>query len=181
MKARAFKPGWIGSDVVQQRFFKASFKADSAVISPDPDPKYRGKGGSTLIDQVKSDLNHGNGKWIGYHGQQITATLLFDQPRLISSLSISMIKSVNEHIFPPASIQVWGGKDKDHLILLQTLRPPPPAQDDRGKENILLDSRFSPKEISCIKLVPTPIANISGWIKDKNAKSWLFIDEVFIL
>lgn len=180
VKARAFKPGWIGSEVVQQRFFKSTFKADSAVISPDPDPKYRGKGGNTIIDLVKSDLNHGNGKWIGYHGQQITATLLFDQPKLIGSLSISMIRSVNEHIFTPASIQVWGGKDKDHLSLLQTLRPPLPDKENRKKENVLLDSRFTPKEMGCIKLVFTPIANISGWIKDKGAQSWLFIDEVFI-
>lgn len=180
VKARAFKSGWIASDIVQQQFYKATWKADSAVLMPDPDPKYRGRGGSTIIDQVKSDLSYGNGKWIGYHGQQLTATLLFNQPRQISSISISMIKSVNEHIFPPASIQVWGGKDKDHLSLLQTLRPPPPAMDDRAKVSVLFDSPITPREMGCIKLVLTPIANITGWLKDKNAKSWLFIDEVFI-
>lgn len=180
VKARAFKPGWIGSEVVQQHFYRSTWKADSAILLPDPDPKYRGTGGNTLIDLVKSVPDYGNGKWIGFHGQQVTATLLFNKPANVSSITISMIKSVNEHIFPPASIQVWGGRDKDHLSLLQTINPPPPANDDRDRKNITFDSRFAAREIGCIKLVLKPIPNVFPWLKDKNAKSWLFIDEVFI-
>lgn len=180
VKARAFKSGWIGSDMVQQQFYKSTWRADSAIILPDPDPKYKAKGGKTIIDLVKSDLNYGNGKWLGFHGQQVTATMLFNNPVKAESITISMIKSVNEHIFPPASIQVWGGRDKDHLSLLKTILPPPPAKDDRDRQNVTFDARFTSKEIGCIKLVLKPIANISPWTKDKKAKSWLFIDEVFI-
>lgn len=180
VKARAFKPGWLGSDVIQQHFYRSTFRADSVILSPDPDLKYRARGGKTLIDLVKSVPDYGNGKWIGFHGQQVTATMLLNEPAQISSITISMIKSVNEHIFPPASIQVWGGKDKDHLSLLQTINPPPPAQDDRAKENITFNSRFTPQEMGCIKLVLKPIPNVFPWLKDKKAKSWLFIDEVFI-
>lgn len=180
VKARAFKSGWIGSEVVQQHFYRSTWKADSAILVPDPDPKYKASGGNTLIDLVKSNPDYGNGKWIGFHGQQVTATMLFNNPAHVSSITISMIKSVNEHIFPPASIQVWGGRDKDHLSLLQTIHPPPPANDDRARENITFDSRFAAQEISCIKLVLKPIPNVFPWLKDKNAKSWLFIDEVFI-
>ncbi|NII23790.1 hypothetical protein HB364_01775 [Pseudoflavitalea sp. X16] len=180
VKAKAFKPGWIGSEVVQQHFYRSTWKADSAILLPDPDPKYKASGGNTLIDLVKSNPDYGNGKWIGFHGQQVTATMLFNNPAHVSSITISMIKSVNEHIFPPASIQVWGGRDKDHLSLLQTIHPPPPANDDRARENVTFDSRFAVQEIGCIKLVLKPIPNVFPWLKDKNAKSWLFIDEVFI-
>jgi uncharacterized membrane protein len=179
VKARAFKPGWIGSEVVQQYFYKTTFKADTAILATDPDPGYKGKGGNTLINLEKSDLNFRNGKWIAYHGQTITATMLFNKPANVSAITISMIKSVNEHIFPPASIQVWGGKDKDHLALLQTLRPDPPAKDDRDRKSIMFDSRFATRELSCIKIVLQPIPNVKPWLKDKGARSWLFLDEVF--
>ncbi len=180
VKARAFKPGWISSDVAQQYFYKTTWKADTVILASDPDPKYKAKGGNTLSDLVKSDLNFGNGKWLGYHGRPVTATMLFNKPVNVSAIAISMMKSVNEHIFPPASIQVWGGKDKDHLTLLQTLRPEPPAKDDRDRKSIMFDSRFAAREVSCIKLVLQPIPNVMPWLKDKDAKSWLFLDEVFI-
>jgi uncharacterized membrane protein len=180
VKAKAFKKGWVSSDIIQKQFYRSTYKADTAILNPAPDPKYTARGGTTIIDQVKSDPPFNNGKWIGFHGQQVTAFLLFHQPRTVSNVTLSMMKSVNEHIFPPASIQVWGGVDKDHLTLLQTLRPPAPAMDDRGKENISFDTRFPAKEMKCIKLVLTPIPNITGYLNDKNAKSWLFIDEVFI-
>ncbi|MDF2187352.1 FN3 associated domain-containing protein [Paraflavitalea sp. CAU 1676] len=180
VKAKAYKKGWVASEVAQKQFYRSAWKVDSAILATDPDPKYRARGAATIIDREKAEPNYGNGKWIGYHGKPITATLLFSKPAMVSSVTISMVKSVNEHVFPPASIQVWGGKDKDHLTLLNTLRPPAPAKDDRGKMPITFDSRFAPAELSCIKLVLTPIPNIKPWIADKGAQSWLFIDEVFI-
>ncbi|WP_315820396.1 FN3 associated domain-containing protein [Paraflavitalea speifideaquila] len=171
VKAKAYKRGWISSEIIQKQFYRSTYKADTAILAPAPDPKYTASGASTIIDQVKSDPPYNNGKWIGFHGQQVTAFLLFHKPRTISNLTLSMMKSVNEHIFPPASIQVWGGTDKDHLTLLQTLRPAAPAMDDRAKENITFDTRFAPREIACIKLVLTPIPNITKWLNDKKPKA----------
>lgn len=180
VKARAFKPGWIGSDIVQQYFYKTTWKADTVILATEPDPKYKGKRGSTLNDLEKSDLNFANGKWIGYQGRPVTATMLFNKPVQVRTVTISMMQSVNEHIFPPASIQIWGGRDKDHLTLLQTLRPEAPAKDDRERKSLVFDSRFTTREMSCIKILLQPISNIMPWINDKKAVSWLFLDEVFI-
>jgi hypothetical protein len=57
MKAKAFKPGWIGSDIIQQHFFKGTYHVDSVILLSKADDKYKGNGGKTIIDGDKSDLN----------------------------------------------------------------------------------------------------------------------------
>lgn len=180
VKAKAYHKGWIASDVVQKQFYRSTWKADSVLLATEPEAKYKGKGAQLLIDRDKSDPNYGNGKWLGYHGRPVVATLLFRQPATVSNVTVSMIKSVNEHIFPPASIQIWGGPDSLHLKLLQTVHPPAPGMDDRTKDNIAFTGDFAPASLQCIRVVLKPIGNIVPWVKDQKAKSWLFIDEVFV-
>ena len=43
IKARAFKPGWIGSDVVEKRFYKAGVAPDSVQLLTAADPQYTGR------------------------------------------------------------------------------------------------------------------------------------------
>ncbi|HXB44694.1 MAG TPA: c-type cytochrome domain-containing protein, partial [Puia sp.] len=50
MKARAFKKGWHGSDAVEYRFYKATYKADTVILLKPTDSSYKGKGGKTLND-----------------------------------------------------------------------------------------------------------------------------------
>lgn len=180
VKARAYHKGWIASDVVQKQFYRSAWKADSVLLATEPEAKYKGKGAQLLIDRDKSDANYGNGKWLGYHGRPVVATLLFRQPAMVSNVTVSMIKSVNEHIFPPAAIQIWGGPDSLHLKLLQTVTPPVPGMEDRAKDNIAFTGNFAPTSLQCIRVVLRPIGNIVPWVKDPKAKSWLFLDEVFI-
>lgn len=180
VKAKAYHTGWLSSDVVQKQFYRSGWKADSAVLATEPDPKYKGKGAGMLIDRDKSEPNYGNGKWLGYHGRPVVATLLFRQPAAVSNVTVSMIQSVDEHIFPPASIQIWGGADSLHLKLLKTLSPPAPGRKDRMKDNIAFAGDFAPASLQCIRVVLKPIGNIVPWVKDKKAKSWLFVDEIFV-
>ncbi|WP_276485370.1 FN3 associated domain-containing protein [Paraflavitalea pollutisoli] len=180
VKTKAYHKGWIASEVVQKQFYRSGLKVDSILLATEPEAKYKGKGAQLLIDRDKSEPNFGNGKWLGYHGRPVIATLLFRHPATVNNVTISMIKSVDEHIFPPAAIQIWGGRDSLRLKLLKTITPPAPGMKDRSKDNIAFSGDFTPTPLQCIRVVLKPIGNIVPWVKDKKAKSWLFIDEVFV-
>ncbi len=66
VKAKAYKEGWIGSDVVELPFYKSGIKPDSAALLTEPDKSYAGNGATTLVDLIKGDLNYGDKKWLGY-------------------------------------------------------------------------------------------------------------------
>jgi uncharacterized membrane protein len=184
MKAKAFKPGWIGSDIVQQHFFKGTYPVDSAVLLSKADSQYKGNGGKTIIDGNKSDFNFGNGKWLGYKDNPMDVILMFNKAIEASSITLSMLQITGAYIFPPLQVEVWGGKDKDHLRFLDKTAPDQPGKES-GNENLAIKCNFNKTNLKYIKLVVTPVKNLPPWLpakdqKGKVQKAWIFTDEIFV-
>lgn len=65
IRAKAYKRGWISSEILEYHFYRKSFDPDSIRLLTKPNPKYAATLGATLNDNVKSDMNAGSGKWLG--------------------------------------------------------------------------------------------------------------------
>ncbi len=180
VKAKAFKPGWISSDIVEGHFFMSGIMPDSAVLLTPADPKYRAIGGKTLIDLDKSDLNFGNGKWLGYRDNDMQALLLFNHPVKAQSITFSALMNVSSYIFPPTRVDIWGGADQQHLTLLGTITPQQPGKEMTNAQNLSLKLSFAPVELKCIKFLAVPVHTIPAWHAGKGEKAWVFMDEVFV-
>lgn len=179
LKAKAYKPGWISSDVIQQHFFKEDYHVDSAVLLSKLDDKYKANGAKTIIDGVKSDINIASGKWIACKENPMEVMLLFNKPVEAASITLSMLQQIGAWIFPPAQVEVWGGIDKEHLKLLSKINPVQPAKES-GNENLAIKCSFTKEKVSCIKLLITPVKNLPAWHAAKGQKAWVFVDEVFV-
>lgn len=180
IKAKAFKPGWISSDVITQHFFKSTYVADSAQVLTPLDVKYRANGARSLVDLDKSDLNFANGKWLGYRDHELSAMLYFGKPITASSLTVSALLNVGASVFPPVKVDVWGGTDSKNLKLLGTITPPQPTKDMTAADNLALRVAFAPTEVKYIKFTAVPVHALPAWHQSKGTKGWVFIDEVFV-
>ena len=178
--ARAFKPGWTSSDVMEQHFFKTTYRPDSVILVTPVDPKYKGEGGKTLIDLDKSDLNFGNGKWLAYRQNPMEAILVFGKPVEVKDITLSMLKNVGGFIFPPASVEIWGGLEQNKLKLLRKIDPKQPDKKSKNEENLAIDCSFDPTTVKFIKVFLKPVAKLPPWHAGKGEKAWIFIDEVFV-
>ncbi len=179
IKAKAFKPGWISSDVIQQHFFKGNYHIDSALLISKADDKYEANGAKTIIDGEKSDMNFASGKWIGYRERPMEVMLMFDKPVDAGSITLSMLQQLGSYIFPPAKVEVWGGTDKAHLKLLDKIQPVQP-QKESVTENLAVKCSFDKTTVSYIKLLITPVHSLPAWHAGKGEKAWVFVDEVFV-
>lgn len=179
VKAKAFKPGWISSDMIQQHFFKGSYHVDSAILLSKVDDKYKANGGKTIIDGEKSDMNFSSGKWIACKENPMEVMLLFNKPVEASSITLSMLQQIGPYIFPPAQVEVWGGTNKNNLKLLSKLNPEQPTEKS-GDENLAVKCSFNKTSVSCIKLLVTPVRHLPTWHQGKGEKAWIFVDEVFV-
>ena len=94
IKAKAFKPGWISSDVTEQTFYKAGFLPDSAQLAYAPDPQFKGDGPQTLFDTKKGSLNIRDGRWLGYRHKMLEAIFYLNKPESISSVTVSSITDI---------------------------------------------------------------------------------------
>ena len=178
IKAKAFKPGWVSSDVVEKIFYKAGVAPDSVQLINAPDPQNKGDGALTLFDGKTGSLNFRDGKWLGYRVQPMEAFFYFDTGASISSVTVSNIVDINSYLMPPQEIEVWGGKDMASLHLLKRLQP---AQPTKEKPPYLIgyDVSFHSSELKILKVIVKPLAKLPSWHKGKADKGWVFVDEIF--
>jgi len=179
IKAKAFKPGWISSDVVEKIFYKAGVVPDSIELISQPDPQYKGQGATTLDDGKLGSLNYRDGMWLAYRVEPMEAFFYFNKESKVSSVTVSSVVDINSYLMPPQEIEVWGGNDKAALHLLKRLQPKQPS---KAIPTYLTsyDVTFTPSEIKVLKLVLKPLIKLPAWHKGKGDKGWIFTDEVFL-
>jgi uncharacterized membrane protein len=179
VKARATKDNWYASDVVEYTFFKGNYRPSLVELLNEPNPQYKGEGGNTLINQKKGEASDfKNPAWLGYREKPFEALFTFAQPTPVKSLTLSIGKNIGGFIFPPASVEVWGGPDKTHLTLLQKIQPEQPIKDQSARVEAI-QSQWKEGNYSVIKLIARPVAKLPAWHPGKGQPAWVFVDEVF--
>lgn len=179
IKARVYKDGWFGSGIVSASFYKNKYKPDSIELLAPPNEKYRAIGAKTLIDGELGSANYNDNKWLGYQ-VDMGVLLYYKQPITPQMLTLNCLKMISNQIFQPTVVQVWGGKDKDHLKLIGSIKTPEQKKDDPVIITGINCKLTSTVPVSCIKLVAKPIYKLPDWHPAKGKPSWVFADEVFV-
>lgn len=179
LKAKAFLAGWISSDIATQYFYKSVYKPDSVHLLLPPNPKYKGKGASTLFDNERGTNSFISGEWLGYREHDFEALLYFKSPIELSAVTFGNLADINSYLMPPKELQVWGGNSPTTLKLLGRINPTQP--------NKILpisitgyDCRFPKQKVTVVKLVGKPLHPLPKWHPGKGDQGWLFLDEIFL-
>lgn len=178
LNARTFLPGWTSSEVATRTFYKAGLIPDSIALLYPPDPQYKALGPETLINKKIGDTEYKTNKWLGYRETNLECLLFFDRPTTLSSVYVSTLAHIGNFIMPPAEIQVWGGLDKNHLVLLEKLRPEQPTK--LAKYRVGYSCDFKARQMKVLKIVLKPVRKLPKWHPQKGEKGWVFLDEVFL-
>lgn len=180
IRAKAFKTGWVSSDVSERSFYRAGFKTDSiSLVKAAPDLPYKTINASILTDGQKGDFNFGNGKWLGFRGQSLEAILYFNEPKEISSITISSLVNIGGYIMPPQKIEVWAGNNPRQFRLVKTLAPDQPLKEVPAYLKAY-ELNFKTIKEKYFKVVLVPVAKLPTWHKGKKDRGWVFADEIFL-
>ncbi len=177
-KARAFKDTWLGSDSVVADFYKSAYKPDSIHFISFPADSYKSEGAGILTDHITGDLGFGSGRWLGFQ-KDMEVLLQFIKRVKISSVCIHMLKNIGADIYPPVSVQVWGGNDKTHLKLLQTIKPVAAVKGDTPSL-FLEECKFSPTRLTYIKVMAVSVKKSPKWGNSPGKPGWVFADEILL-
>ena len=180
VRARAYKEGWIGSDVVSKRFLRTAFAPDSVILASAPAPEYRTIPPRLLVDGETNNLDFRSGNWIGYRQDKAAVMLYFHAPVTARSLTVSMLQSTPSYIFPAARVEVWGGEEEGSMVLLGAWNPKQPGKDETGTEIGLFQCLFEPKTVTWLKVVAHPVERLPAWHPAKGERGWVFIDEILV-
>jgi len=179
LKARAYKSGWYGSDVISSNFYKSTYNPDSILFLLPANEKYSTGGAKILTDSQLGNYDINTGNWIGFRENSMEAMLFFRQPVTIQSVSLNVLRQLPTYIFPPAKVEIWGGTDKNNIRLLSVITPKTTKNADKDAF-IKVDAKFKPQSISCLKIVARNVKKLPVWHPGKGEPAWLFVDEIFL-
>jgi len=179
IKARAYKVGWYGSDIVQANFYRSTYSPDSISFIVGPNSKYSGDGPKTLIDKDLGGNNFGNGKWIGSQ-KDLVVYMQFAKPVDLHTITLNCMRNIGSQIFLPIGIEIWGGTDATHMKLLSRLNPAAPKKDDPFMVKGMDCNLTAAHPLTCLKIIAKPIQNLPSWDPVKKQPGWVFMDEIFL-
>ena len=181
LKTRAFKPGWISSDMVQKTFYKSDIHPDTIYFVTNPDKKYPGSGAKTLIDYELGEKNFSNGKWLAYKDTTMKFVIGFKQARPLQTAHFNAFIDNGSYIFPILSIMIEGSNDGKEFKKLNEAKFPSLKETDVVREN---------KSFSCAipagaaykyyRFTLLNLKKLPTWHPGKGTPGWIFVDELFL-
>lgn len=93
----------------QFRFSKSSMKP--VILAEPPHENYAYDGAPTLIDGLYGSQNYRTGRWIGFWGTPLDATVDLQQPTEIQNVVFNSIININDWIYNPKDCEVFVSDD----------------------------------------------------------------------
>lgn len=181
LKTKAFKKGWISSDIVQRTFYKSEIKPDTVYLITKPDPKYQANGAKTIVDYELGGQNFSNGKWLGYKDVTMEFVAGFNQPKLIKEAYFNALVDYGSYIMPIVSITVQGSNDGKTFQKITTSGFSIPTKPSVMKENKTFTCKFPTNtRFKFYKFTVLNIKKLPNWHPGKGTPGWIFIDELFL-
>lgn len=180
LKAKAYKDGWLSSNVGEYIFFRKGPTPSKAELRTKPDAKYQGEGAMTLIDERKGMPDfYRESSWMGFREEPMEAYFFFkDQIPLVKKITLSYAKNIYALCMPPLEMEVWAGANTKNLKLINKIKPDQPTEWTgtriEGVTVTIPESAFA-----CYKIVARPLSKLPEFRKEKKQKGWLMVDEIF--
>jgi len=181
LKAKAFHPQCLPSEIVEAKFIKLgqSFPIKNITLNKMPNEKYQGKGAKGLVDRKKGTTNFRTSEWMGFSGGDVETIIEFDKKTKIQKVTASMLADQGSWIFLPKAIEVYCSKNGNDFRLMTT-KEIEPIKENEPLGLHFLDVKFAKEETKFLKIVLKAILAIPDWHPGKGTPAWLFVDEILI-
>ena len=180
IKAKAYKTGWLGSDLATFTVFKNHYRPDSVVLLSKLNRVHPASGSVTFFDQVFGTFNANSpawaNNWAGFRNNDMELLMVYKNPTSVAEVSLNLLIETETGIYPPQLIEIWGGTSEKNMKKLGTSKPIQPKQSTKPFMQVA-SCKIKPFKGTYFKLVAKPL-NV---IRDGKPNPALFLtDEVFV-
>ncbi|MCG8309797.1 MAG: hypothetical protein MI975_20545 [Cytophagales bacterium] len=180
IKYMATKEGWESSPVDSVRFLRSEIEPARFELENLPDEKYLGTGKSLLFDLEKGSGDFGDDAWMAFKNNAFILNCTLERETTLSEIVLSSLVNTDPYIFPPSTIEIYGGMRSGELSKLN--RTVPEVLKERSElhfEYYRCKLRSTP--VKYLKIVVKPLDKIPVWHQGKGERGWFFIDEVVLI
>jgi uncharacterized membrane protein len=179
VKARAFAKDWKGSRSSSTLLFRSGNPPAELKLLSEPNPSYFGKGGKTLIDQIKGKNNHTSGEWLGYQDKDPELEITLAEGQKPKELTISLLYHEGAYIFPPTEVEIWVDTNGAWKKIVDDI--PTQSKDIKPSRFEALNYPMPDESYHKVKIKMKTIRSLPKWHPGAGSKGWVFIDEISIL
>ena len=144
-----------------------------------PCGRYTGGGAFALTDGVLGTTSYDDGRWVGFEGTDLDATIDLGGPVEISKLTTHFLLDNHSWIFGPKLVRYESSDDGRTFALLGERAFPIPSAD---QEISLLEYAQPVHNVRArfIRVYAENLGVCPDWHPGRGGKAWLFIDEIIV-
>ena len=155
-------------------FSKASMKP--IVLKDQPHRNYAYDGAQMLIDGLRGGSNYRSGRWLGWYGKNLDATIDLQEVTEISSVRFNLLINMKDWIFNAKSVKVLVSDDGENFTeVVSKSFDLLPADYDSSFYPV--EVTFEPVNTRFIEVIVTPFDCPKGH-SGYGYPAWIFVDEL---
>lgn len=179
VKAVSIKTGWQTSELAEAVYTKVGHSIAAIQLKKQPNDKYKAKGAKSLFDFEKGTTSFVDGKWLGYEGEDLIATIDLGEQKKVNSIVVSALENTGSYIFFPKQLSVSSSSDGNSFALVETLDIPIAE----GPTEPSIKSFYLPTGAIDARYLKVHVAGTlknPPWHAAPGAKNWIFVDEILV-
>ncbi len=142
-------------------------------------PAYAAGGDGALIDGLTGSINFADGRWQGYHGQDIELEIDLKKETPLTLLSMDFLQNAYSWILLPKDVQVFTSVDGTNYRLAATItHDVPPTGQNTLIHTFKID--FNGKAARYLKIIAHSQGNLPAGHHATGNPSFMFTDELII-
>ena len=147
-------------------------------LANEPAPQFTYKGAPLLVDGLPGDGNYRSGRFVGFYGKDLDATIDLQSEQEISSAFVSTYLVPGDYIFGLKGLEVYvsdTGKDFKK-VASKTI----PVLEKGAKNNVARreEISFAPVKARYVRIVGKATPKLPAWHPGAGSTAFLFVDEL---
>jgi len=146
-------------------------------LAAEPHKNYHGTGPLTLVDGLKGSRSHTDGRWLGFLGSDLVATLDLKKATEINSVRSTFLQKPEDKILLPATLEVAVSTDGRTYKTVYSA-PVAAAQPGTGISEVKAD--WKKTKARFVRVTAKNAQPLSPGAAPKDTDTWLFADELVV-
>jgi len=142
--------------------------------------QYNAGGADALIDTLRGGPDFRNGRWQGYRGTDLTATVDLGSVQDVRRVAMGFLQDTTSWIFMPKRVRV---EVSDDGVTFRALGAASSDVSDRESSTVTRDftvTAASPTRARYVRVIVERYGVLPDWHPGKGEQSWFFADEIVI-
>ena len=176
LKAVALRDGGARSRVFSEKVQVSKSSMKPITLKHQPHPTYAYQGAGVLVDGLYGSTNYKTGRWLGFQGDDLDATIDLRKPTSIQRVRFHANMVKGDWILLPKNVKVRVSTDGKHFreVLNKDVAP---VKKDLGDGTYVYDYDFAPQQVRYVEVIISG-QDLPSWHPGAGHPAFIFIDEI---